>query len=79
MQSLWTSADVASYLRIGQRKFAYLRSQGRMVPPIARLGKSLRFDQEEVRAWVRAGCPPAVEWDATKRRDGHRIFRTQNF
>ena len=30
--------------------------------PHHRVGKSPRFVPEEVRAWVRAGCPPAAEF-----------------
>jgi hypothetical protein len=43
-ENLWTISDVAAYLRISRRKAAYLRSQGRMLRPVAMLGRSLRFD-----------------------------------
>ena len=56
-ETLWTSDDVADYLRISPRKFAYLRAQGQMIPPVAQLGKRLLYDPDEVRAWTRAGCP----------------------
>lgn len=65
--NLWSSADVVNFLRICPRKFAYLRAQGEMVPPIAKIGRSLRFSPEEVQAWVQAGCPSTSEWITMKK------------
>jgi predicted DNA-binding transcriptional regulator AlpA len=75
---LWTTADVAAFLQISASKFAYLRAQGLMAPPVATLGKSLRFHPNEVRSWVCAGCPPVDEWIAMKRRDPN-LFDQCNF
>ncbi len=75
---LWTSADVVAFLQISASKFAYLRAQGLMVPPVATLGKSLRFHPNEVRSWACAGCPPVDEWIAAKRRDRN-LFEQWNF
>ena len=64
---LWTSGEVATFLRISRRKLFYLRSQG-MLPPTIRIGRSLRFRAAEVRAWVNAGCPSLAEWEVVKDR-----------
>jgi hypothetical protein len=69
-EPLWTTADVTHYLGVSPRKFAYMRAQGSMLAPIARIGRELRFSPAEVRAWAQAGCPPITEWEATKRREG---------
>jgi hypothetical protein len=37
-----------------------------MVLPIARIGRSLRFDPDEVRAWGLAGCPSMDGWKNVK-------------
>jgi len=75
---LWTSSDVADFLRIGKSKLATLRAQGLLLLPIAKVGRSLRFHPNEVRAWSCAGCPPVKEWEAAKRRDPN-LFDWQNF
>jgi len=75
---LWTTCDVANFLQIGSSKLAYLRAQGMLVLPVAKLGKALRFHPNEVRAWSCAGCPPADEWEAAKLRDPN-LFDRQNF
>jgi Helix-turn-helix domain len=49
-QATWTVEDVAAFLRVpvetlyGWRKRAY-------GPPAARIGRHLRYDPEQVRAW----------------------------
>lgn len=70
IEPLWGSAEVVEFLGICPRKFAYMRAQGEMVLPVAKIGRSLRFAPDEVRAWVQAGCPPTNEWNAMKVRDG---------
>ena len=73
-----TSAELAQRLKISTRKLAYLRALGQMVPPTARIGRSLRFDPDEAEAWVKAGCPAVTEWNSIKRRDMPN-FRRKNF
>jgi hypothetical protein len=66
----WTTADVIDCLGISESKFAYLRAMGKMVLPVAQLGKALRFHGGEVRAWACAGGPSVAEWEAIKKRRG---------
>ena len=75
---LWTTADVAAFLQIGASKFATLRAQGLMVPPVATIGRALRFHPNEVRCWACNGCPHVDEWNAMKRRDRN-LYDIYNF
>lgn len=72
-ETLWTTDDVARYLRISRRKFSCLRSQGQMAPPVAQLGNRLLFEPQEVRAWVQAGCPRVTDWEILKQREDLRF------
>lgn len=38
-----------------------------MLPKPVRLGRSVRWSLEELRDWVRAGCPPNERWERSKR------------
>ena len=70
-ERLWQVNDVVAYLRIGKRKFYYLRAQGAMIGPVAQLGRSLLFHPQEVRDWVRAGTPPLAVWAVQKKLQGN--------
>lgn len=74
---LWTTADVAKFLKISMSKFAYLRAMGKMAPPVVTVGKALRFHPREVKAWACAGGPTVTEWEAMKKRRGL-IFDAEN-
>lgn len=69
-ERLWTTADVINCLKISESKFAYLRAMGRMVPPVAQLGRALRFHPAEVKTWACIGGPSVAEWEASKKRRG---------
>ena len=58
-----TSAELAQRLKISTRKLAYLRALGQMVPPTARIGRSLRFDPEEAEAWIEGRVPSRDRMD----------------
>jgi hypothetical protein len=57
------------FLRVKSSRFYYLRNMGQMVPPVAKIGRSLRFHPAEVKAWVLAGSPSLDEWEGKKRRN----------
>lgn len=50
----WTCLQVADYLRIKLHTFHDLKTCGMMAPPRGRIGRSWRFDRDEVRAWALA-------------------------
>jgi predicted DNA-binding transcriptional regulator AlpA len=53
---LWNSGQVAKALQISDRHVWRMCDWGRMPRP-ARLGNCLRWNAEEIRAWITAGCP----------------------
>jgi len=64
---LWTTQDVARFLRKSPRWVQYATQASAAVPgsiPHVRLGRSVRFDPELVQAWVKQGCPPAATFSA---------------
>jgi DNA-binding transcriptional MerR regulator len=50
---LWTVADVAEYLQVPVQTLYFWRAQGDG-PPADRVGKYLRYDPDEVVAWVKS-------------------------
>lgn len=62
------AGDVASLLGISLRHLRALDASGRLPRPV-RLGRAVRWNRAELRAWLDAGCPPRAEWEAI---DGRR-------
>ena len=60
-------AGVAKLLSISKRHVHALNASGRLPRPI-RLGRSVRWRADEIRAWLDAGCPPRDKWE--EMRDG---------
>lgn len=58
-------ADVAELLDVSRRHIWKLLASGRMPAPI-RLGRSVRWRADELRAWLDAGCPERERWEAMK-------------
>ncbi|MFI6071281.1 helix-turn-helix domain-containing protein [Actinoplanes sp. NPDC051343] len=50
-EACWTVTDVAAYLRVPVETL-YTWRKRRYGPPAARLGRHLRYDPADVRAWV---------------------------
>ena len=55
MSSLWTVADVATYLRVS-RSWVYHRSAAGLLPCL-RVGALIRFDPETIRAYAQSQGP----------------------
>jgi excisionase family DNA binding protein len=64
-----TRSDLAELLRTSERTLNRLNSTGRIPMPF-RLGGQLRWNREEVEAWVEAGMPDrrawSRQWSATR-------------
>ena len=56
------ASDVAKLLGISLRHLHGLNSNGRLPRPV-RLGKSVRWPVDEIRAWLAAGAPPRDRWE----------------
>lgn len=61
---LLTVRDVARWLRISTRQVWRLLSGGKLPRPL-RLGGAVRWQGEELRRWLSAGCPEVSEWTGT--------------
>ena len=57
--------EVAKLLSISERHVWALDSSGRIPTPI-RLGRSVRWNVDELCAWQDAGCPARDEWERIK-------------
>jgi excisionase family DNA binding protein len=51
-ESLWTVAEVATYMHLPVETLYAWRKRG-YGPPAARLGRHLRYDPAEVRSWFK--------------------------
>ncbi|HYE18867.1 MAG TPA: hypothetical protein VEA69_10505 [Tepidisphaeraceae bacterium] len=61
--------QAAELLNLSLTAFTDLESRGYVGPAPLRLGDSgriVRFSLEELRAWIRAGCPSRAMWNAQK-------------
>ena len=58
-------AEVAELLNVSTRHIWKLHATGRLPAPI-RLGRSVRWRADELRAWLEAGCPSRECWAKMK-------------
>lgn len=63
-----TDGEVAKLLRISSRHLWNLDRDGKIGPKPVRLGKSRRWQSDQVRAWLNAGCPDRATWEAQRSR-----------
>lgn len=63
METLLLSAeDSAQLLGIGRTLFYSMHSSGRLGPMPVKLGRRALWRREELKNWVRAGCPARNQW-----------------
>jgi len=55
-------SEAAKRLGLSTSSFYQGLSSGRIGPMGVKIGKRRLFDPEELRAWVKAGCPPRRQW-----------------
>ncbi len=61
MGLLLTTREAAKLMKVSDRTLWGWSNEGKMPKPI-RIGQSVRYCYEELRAWTNAGCPPQSEW-----------------
>ena len=59
--------QVAQIMSVSQRTVWGMASQEAMPKPI-RLGRCVRWPEEEIHAWLKAGCPSGNEWEKVRGR-----------
>lgn len=64
-QLLLPASEAARLLGISKRHLHTLNCSGRLPAPI-RLGRSVRWNGDELRAWIDAGCPERSRWEAMR-------------
>lgn len=64
-QLLLLASDAAQLLGISKRHLHTLNVSGRLPRPI-HLGRSVRWNASELRAWIDAGCPERSRWEEMK-------------
>ena len=57
--------ELAALLRIGLRTVRTMDAAGRLPKPV-RIGHSVRWSLEEIRAWLEAGAPDRKTWEARR-------------
>ena len=62
------AAGAARLLGMGRTSFFGLVSAGRVPRAVLRAGRIVRWDVQELRAWIHAGCPPRDRWEAERTR-----------
>lgn len=66
---LISAKEVARRLGLSERTVWRLNSAGKLPKPVSVGGKTKRWRPEEIAAWVAAGCPTRIAWEAmTKKR-----------
>jgi len=56
------SRQVAKMLDVSPRKLWQMQDSGEM-PAAVKIGRLVKWNSEELKGWVTAGCPPRDEWE----------------
>ncbi len=59
---LLTASDAASLCRVGERTWHRMNSEEQCPAPV-KLGGSVRWNRDELREWISAGCSSRAEWE----------------
>jgi len=65
IEGLWNVEQLAAFLNMSARWIRgrlTLRTDEPGSIPTIRFGRTPRFNPEEIRGWLQAGCPPAADW-----------------
>ena len=62
---LWAAGQLATALGMSERGVRKLDRSGRIPRPI-RIGRSVRWRVDEIRAWLDAGAPSRDRWEAMR-------------
>jgi len=62
-QRLLSKADLARLLSVSCRTISRMNAKGE-TPKAIRLGRLLRWPQNEIDEWIAAGCPNRSDWES---------------
>jgi predicted DNA-binding transcriptional regulator AlpA len=62
---LGDASALGRWLEVSKRTVFRLRTEGKLPPPVF-IGSRPRWVRAEIEAWIEAGCPPQVTWNAIK-------------
>lgn len=62
--NLWTVKELPSSTKLAISTLRHYVSDG--VIPVVRIGRAVRFDPDEVEAWIAAGGPRSITSDRNK-------------
>ncbi len=60
------AAEVGRLLGLSGRTI-WRKNAGRQIPGPVRVGGTPRWNVEELKAWIRAGCPRRDQWEAVRK------------
>jgi hypothetical protein len=70
-EQLWTVDQLAAFLNMSPRwirkHLCYRPEETGSIPHI-RFGRTPRFDPEQIKDWVAAGCPASSDWASWQRK-----------
>ena len=66
---LWDAKTFGQRLSLSKRQIFRLNSCGKIPAPI-RIGGAVRWDSQEISAWLAAGAPDRRTWEALKQQEG---------
>ena len=59
--------DLADTLRIAPRTAYRKLAAGEFPAPAVQIGQRTRWDRQEIKDWIQAGCPKRSGWEVMKR------------
>lgn len=62
-QALLKREELAVLLNVSPRHISTMVASGKMPGPV-RIGHSVRWRLAEINAWLAAGCPAGLRWEA---------------
>jgi prophage regulatory protein len=69
MADLLSAKDMGSKLTLSKRQIFRLNYSGKIPAPV-KIGGSIRWNSEEVAAWIDSGCPDRATFEAMQQAGG---------
>ena len=63
--ALLNARQAATLLGVSMASLYRYQNEAKLPAPV-RVGRSVRWREDELRQWIAAGCPERAEWEARK-------------